>query len=99
MRTLLGVLHFLKSFDLDIGTSPEADDVEYAYQTPSELRMRPGSGKSLSMTAPWLTVRFTGVANESVVTTPRRVRRVAGSFMTMGEGRSVEYRKMLAEGT
>ena len=76
----------MKSVDLAIGTSPEPDEVEYAYQTPSELRMIPGSGKSLLMTAPWLTVRFTGVARESVLTTPRRVtRRVAGNIMVLVE--------------
>ncbi len=88
MRTLVGVLHFLKSVEFDIGTSPELEEVEYAYQTPSELRMIPGSGKSLLMTAPCLTVRFIGVASERVVTTPRRVRTsMTGSIIVMGEGR------------
>ena len=47
-----------------------------------------GSGKSALRAAPLLTVRFTGVAKERVVTTPRSVRSVAGKIMAMGEGRA-----------
>ena len=77
----------MKSVDFDIGTRPEPDDVEYAYHTPSELRIRPGSGKSLLMAAPLLTVRLTGVAKERVVTAPRRVRRVTGNIVMIDEDR------------
>ena len=81
-RTLVGVVQLAKSLDFDMGTRPELEDVEYAYQTPSWLRMMPGSGKSWLMTAPLLTVRFTGMASERVETTPTRVkRRVVGNMV------------------
>ena len=87
VRTFLGVAHFLKSVELDIGTSPELDEVEYAYQTPPAFRMRPGSGKSLLITAPWLTVRFTGVADDKVVKTPKRARRRVAKCIVLLGGR------------
>lgn len=74
----------MKSVDLDIGTRPAPDEVEYAYQTPSELRMMPGSAKSALRAAPLLTVRFTGVAKERAVMAPRNVTRVAGNIMMDG---------------
>jgi hypothetical protein len=69
-RTFVEGVHVTKSTDFDIGTSPEALEVEYAYQVPKESRMIPGSGKSRLMTAPLLIVRLTG---EAIMEAPPRI--------------------------
>jgi hypothetical protein len=78
-RTLVGVDQVLKSFDLDIGTRPAELEVEYAYQTPPESRMIPGSGKSRLITAPLLTVR--GVKPASAEVAPRIERKSEVSML------------------
>lgn len=46
------MVHVSKSVDTAMGIFLPPELVEYAYQVPFAMRMRPGSGKSWSMTGP-----------------------------------------------